>query len=193
MYERTLKNDCIPTTHTYLLSLGHVSVALGTDRAGWFRRLQGSTVHLQPSQITAPEAALIHDACLRCPPNAGAVACGLVCTKQSGPGVRQSCLHPQSPIESQTPLFELYQVSTTPNVTRFLNCLQQCPIYYTPLDPSVFPGVKLHSCKNTFTIHFYLYWLWPCFQQTVLKDLVFVQSHLFSVYCLCWETFRSVT
>lgn len=97
MYERTLKNDCIPTTHTYLLSLGHVSVALGTDRAGWFRRLEGSTVHLQPSQITAPEAALIHDACLRCPPNAGAVACGLVCTKQSGPGVRQSCLHPQSP------------------------------------------------------------------------------------------------
>lgn len=62
----------------FLLCLGHVSVALGTDRAGWFCRLQRGTVHLQPPQITAPEATLIHNACLRCPPNAGAVACGLV-------------------------------------------------------------------------------------------------------------------
>lgn len=89
----------------FLLSLGHVSVALGTDRAGWFRRLEGSTVHLQPSQITAPEAALIHNACLRRSPNAGAIACGLVEVKapwsthelksvhQLGPaeGLRSSC------------------------------------------------------------------------------------------------------
>lgn len=62
----------------FLLSLGHVGVALGTDGAGCLCRLEGCTVHLQPPQITAPEAALIHDACLRCPPTAGAVSCGLV-------------------------------------------------------------------------------------------------------------------
>lgn len=70
-------STCVLQMH-FLLSLGHVSVALGTDRAGRFRSLEGGTVHLQPSQITAPEAALVHNACLRCPPNAGAIACGLV-------------------------------------------------------------------------------------------------------------------
>lgn len=81
--ERPLEDGWIPPRWAYLLGLGHVGVALGTDRAGWLGRLEGCAIHLQPSQITAPEAALIHDACLRCPPTAGAIPCGLVCTNQT--------------------------------------------------------------------------------------------------------------
>lgn len=36
----------LPRQLAYLLSLGHVSVALGTDRAGRLGRLEGCTVHL---------------------------------------------------------------------------------------------------------------------------------------------------
>lgn len=81
----------------FLLSLGHVSVALGTDRAGWFCRLQRSTVHLQPPQIAAPEATLIHNACLWCPPNAGAIACGLVEVKAPWSTHELKSVHQLSP------------------------------------------------------------------------------------------------
>lgn len=81
----------------FLLSLGHVSVTLGTDRAGRFRRLERGTVHLQPSQITAPEAALINNACLRRPPNAGAIACGLVEVKAPWSTHELKSVHQLSP------------------------------------------------------------------------------------------------
>lgn len=76
-----------PTLLAYLLSLGHVSVALGTDGAGCLGRLEGCAVHFQPPQVTAPEAALIHNACLRRPPTAGTVPRGLVCTNQMQSGL----------------------------------------------------------------------------------------------------------
>lgn len=81
----------------FLLSLGHVSVALGTDRAGWLCRLQWGTVHLQSPQITAPEATLIHNACLRCPPNAGAIACRLVEVKAPWSTDELKSVHQLSP------------------------------------------------------------------------------------------------
>lgn len=62
----------------FLLSLGHVGVALGADGAGRLGRLEGRAVHLQPSQVAAPEAALVHDADLGGPPTGGAVPRGLV-------------------------------------------------------------------------------------------------------------------
>lgn len=84
--EGRLLRACPPA---YLLSLGHVRVALGTDGAGRLGGLEGRAVHLQPPQVAAPEAALVHDARLRCPPTAGAVPCGLVCKASAErPGVR---------------------------------------------------------------------------------------------------------
>ena len=71
----------------YLLSLGHVGVALGTDWAGRLGGLERRAVHLQPPQITAPEAALIHDSCLGRPPTARAVPRGLVCSDQREKGL----------------------------------------------------------------------------------------------------------
>lgn len=67
----------------YLLSLGHVGVALGTDWAGRLGGLERRAVHLQPPQITAPEAALIHYSRLGRPPTARAVPRGLVCSDQT--------------------------------------------------------------------------------------------------------------
>ena len=62
-------------------------MALGTDGAGRLGRLEGCAVHLQPPQITAPEAALIHNACLRCPPTVGAISRGLVCANEMQSGL----------------------------------------------------------------------------------------------------------
>lgn len=83
----------------FLLSLGHVRVALGTDGAGRLGRLEGCTVHLQPPQITAPEAALIHDARLWRPPTAGAVPCGLVEIKAPVSAHELKSVHQLSPTE----------------------------------------------------------------------------------------------
>lgn len=88
-----------PPWLAYLLSLGHVGVALGTDGAGRLGRLEGCAVHLQPPQVTAPEAALIHNACLGCPPAAGAIPRGLVCTDQMQSGLA---------LEWNTPLSQFY-------------------------------------------------------------------------------------
>lgn len=83
----------------FLLSLGHIGVALGTDGAGRLGRLEGCAVHLQPPQITAPEAALVHDACLRRPPTAGAVPCGLVEIKAPVSTHELKSVHQLSPAE----------------------------------------------------------------------------------------------
>lgn len=83
----------------FLLSLGHVGVALGTDGAGRLGRLKGRAVHLQPPQVTAPEAALIHNACLRCPPAAGAISHGLVEIKAPVSTHELKSVHQLSPTE----------------------------------------------------------------------------------------------
>lgn len=92
---------CSPSTCVlqvyFLLGLGHVGVALGTDGAGWLGGLERGTVHLQPSQVAAPEAALIYNACLGCPPSAGAVACGLVEVKAPWSAHELKSIHQLSP------------------------------------------------------------------------------------------------
>lgn len=83
----------------FLLSLGDVSVALGTDGAGWLGRLEWGAVHLQSPQITASEAALIHNACLNCPPTVGAIPCGLVEIKAPVSTHELKSIHQLSPAE----------------------------------------------------------------------------------------------
>lgn len=99
--------SCTPSTCVlqmyFLLSLGHVGVALGTDRAGCLGRLEGGAVHLQPPQVTAPEAALVHDACLRRPPTAGAVPRGLVEIKAPVSTHELKSIHQLSPAQRLRP------------------------------------------------------------------------------------------
>lgn len=95
--------SCISSTCVlqmyFLLSLGHVSVALSSDGPGCLGRLQGCTVHLQPSQVAAPEAALVHDAHLRCPPVGGAIPRGLVEIKAPVATYELESVHQLSPAE----------------------------------------------------------------------------------------------
>lgn len=95
--------SCTPSTCVlqmyFLLSLGHVGVALGTDWAGWLGGLERRTVHLQPPQITAPEAALIHDSCLGRSPTARAVPRGLVEIKAPVSTHELESIHQLSPAE----------------------------------------------------------------------------------------------
>lgn len=147
-----------PPWLAYLLSLGHVSVALGTDGAGRLGRLEGCAVHLQPPQVTAPEAALIHNACLRCPPAAGAISRGLVCTDQMQSGLA---------LEWNMPLSQFYpdpEDSSLPTpsqpthlkVNLFLKLLQRFLPSQIFLDSNMSSGVFCITLVNTnsFTAHY---------------------------------------
>ena len=67
---------------TNLGSSRHVCVALCTHRASRLVSLGRCTVHLQTLQLTALEAALVHDAVW--PPIVAAIACRITCAKENG-------------------------------------------------------------------------------------------------------------
>lgn len=68
---------------TNLRRFRHVRVALWAHRASRLASLGRCTVHLQTPQLTALEAALVHDATW--PPCVGAITCWFTCSrKQTG-------------------------------------------------------------------------------------------------------------
>lgn len=171
---RFLEDGQMPSELAYLLSLGHIGVALGTDGAGRLGRLEGCAVHLQPPQITAPEAALVHDACLRRPPTAGAVPCGLVCTnqKQSSLALEWNLLssrfHPDS---EDAPLLTPSQPR---HLNLFLKLLQQFLTPQIHLDSSVSPGVCttfIHSPRTLLVLIFLKFWA-TCSQGSCLCPIL---------------------
>lgn len=123
----------------------HVCVALRTHRASRLVSLGRCTVHLQTLQLTALEAALVHDAVW--PPIVAAIACRITCARENGKNTLQLNLCGILP----SPKPQIQGKTDTANVSmsgKLAYCRKQCS------SPFCFPfyirGMYMYilSCKS---------------------------------------------